>query len=163
MRKAGDILKVFLDRNTTEDAEYYHKFFTGWRHVVGERIAAHSEVRDIRNGLVIVEVDHPGWIQIIQLKQAQFVDVLRKKYPTLGIRGLKLQIPWKNQSRNARRPPSDDRDGGLHRRGEEHRDAGPAPTAEVEAQEAGEATPDPLIRSALSRLGKAIEQRAREE
>lgn len=145
MRRAGDILRVFLDRSTADQAERYHKLFTGWQHVVGERIAAHSEIKDVHNGTVIVEVDHPGWIQMIQIKEAQIVSMLRGRYPELAIHGLRLQLPWKQSSAKGREIP-------VARQADR-------PESDEPATETTEQPADPLIRSALDRLGKAIEQR----
>lgn len=152
---------MFLDRHTAEQAERYHTFFSAWEKVVGERIAAHSQVKDIDNGVVLVEVDHPGWIQMIQLKQTQFVQALRRRYPDLQLRGLRLQLPW-DAKPAARRP---DRRTGAPRGAEEAR---VGQTTELppggrrksnRAEEAADAPADPLIKGALDRLGKAIEKR----
>lgn len=152
MRRAGDILKAFLDSRTAEQADLYHTFFTGWHEVVGERIAAHSSVKDIQAGIVVVEVDHPGWIQMIQLKQSQFVRALQKRYPNLQIHGLKMQLPW-----NERSPGAGDR---VEARQGGERATPPRAAAQHEETEV---TPpaDPRIRGALARLGKAIEDRSR--
>lgn len=153
MRQAGDILRLFLDQKTAKQAELYSGFFSGWRTVVGERIAAHSQVKDLQNGIVIVEVDHPGWIQMIQLKQTEFVDSLRKKYPGLSIRGLRLQLPWKGYSAS---PPADPAAAPPDtRQGDEVRGEDAAAVVEQAA--------DPLIRGALDRLGRAIEERTEPE
>ena len=149
MRRAGDILRLFLDENTAGKAEYYEGFFAGWGKIVGEQIAAHSRVKDIQNGIVIVEVDHPGWIQMLQLKQTQVVTTLRKRYPDLEIRGLRLQLPWKGYSAQPKgNPPEEEK-------------AAQAAGTEPEGEEAGaaEAPADPLIRGALEKLGRAIEER----
>lgn len=183
MRKAGEILRVFLDRHTADQAELYNKFFNGWRKVVGERIAAHSVVTDIQSGTVVVEVDHPGWIQMIQMRQARIVEILRREYPDLEIRALRMQLPWKGGGK--RRTPiegeaalpsaEDDAAPAVRERQEppvETSSKGPGggpPTTGTEhrrrgAEQGGEETeeelpPDPRIRSALSRLGRAIEER----
>jgi hypothetical protein len=141
-------LRLFLDRDTAEQAELYQGFFSGWKNLVGERIAAHSRVKDLQNGIVIVEVDHPGWMQMIQIKQSQVVDILRKKYPALEIRGLRLQLPWKND--RAAVSPGESR--GAARRNDERND-------EQEGEQETTQLPAPLIEGALDRLGRAIKNR----
>lgn len=37
---------------------------------VGEKLAAHSRVIDLKNGVLLIEADHPGWIQLLQLNKA---------------------------------------------------------------------------------------------
>ncbi len=71
------ISRVFrnLDSETIENA---NKISVIWSKVVrgikntrddfyGDKIASHSEVVDFKNGQLLVEADHPGWIQAIQL------------------------------------------------------------------------------------------------
>jgi len=150
VRQAGDILRLFLDQNTAEKAEVYQGFFSGWEKIVGERLAAHSQVKDLQNGIVVVEVEHPGWIQMIQLKQAQLVELLRRRYPDLQIRGLRLQLPWKGYSASPHTQPAGDA-------GEKHPDT---PPRETDNPAPAEVPADPLIRGALDRLGRAIEERS---
>lgn len=35
----------------------------------GQRILDHSEIVDLKNGILIVETDHPGWSELIKLNQ----------------------------------------------------------------------------------------------
>lgn len=71
------ITRVFrnLDSETIEKAG---KISAIWSKVVrgikntrdefyGDKIASHSEVVEFKNGQLLVEADHPGWIQAIQL------------------------------------------------------------------------------------------------
>lgn len=143
---------MFLDRHTADQAELYHTVFSAWEQIVGERIAAHSEVKDIDNGIVLVQVDHPGWIQMIQLRQTQFVQSLRRRYPDLNIRGLRLQLPWKA---HPAAPGTGRETSAADEKAQPGRDGPPRP-----AEAAADAPADPLIRGALDRLGKAIEERA---
>ena len=93
MEKASDILKTLFDRSQQESGRLYSALFKSWERIAGERVAAHSRVRDIRAGIAVVEVDHPGWLQLLQLSQGHILDELRRQFPELGIRGLRLQLP----------------------------------------------------------------------
>lgn len=152
MRRAADILSRLLDRGTADNAELYGAFFKGWRRIAGEQIAAHSSVSDVRNGMVVVEADHPGWIQLIQLHQERILAELRREYPTLGIHGLRLQLPRQGRAGQPNPAPS------LHDQAD---DAAWTSTVEpsetTREQEAhGESSE---IQDALGRLGKAIRAR----
>lgn len=35
----------------------------------GQRILDHSEIADLKNGILIIETDHPGWSELIKLNQ----------------------------------------------------------------------------------------------
>jgi hypothetical protein len=92
MDKAGDLLKSFLSFYNLEKGQKYVSLFSGWRDIVGEDISSHARAVDIRRGALLIEVDHPGWMQIIQMKQAYILKVIEKKYPELGIRVLHFRL-----------------------------------------------------------------------
>jgi predicted nucleic acid-binding Zn ribbon protein len=39
----------------------FTRLVTGWSDLVGEAVAAHSRIRGVRNGVLEVVVDSPGW------------------------------------------------------------------------------------------------------
>ena len=85
MKKAGAILKTILGNNEALRGETWTTFFRGWTAVAGEDIAAHSQVKDVVRGSVLVEVDHPGWLQMLQLKKNIILTKMQKAFPELGI------------------------------------------------------------------------------
>jgi predicted nucleic acid-binding Zn ribbon protein len=95
MKKAGDILKVLMERIESEKGTAYRQsvqVFREWDRIVGEKLAAHSTVRDLENGFLVVDIDHPGWLQLLQMKEREIVNRIRKFYPELELKGLKLYI-----------------------------------------------------------------------
>ena len=92
MKKAHDILKSLLENYSVQEGQTYHSFFRSWARIAGPDVAAHSKVEDIRAGVVIVEVDHPGWIQMIQMKKNPILKKIQQLYPELGIKDLRLHL-----------------------------------------------------------------------
>ncbi len=90
------------------------KLFTTWRKVVsrikstselsesdeqsdkriplGERLAANTRVVDLKNGILIVESDHPGWIQYLKFYQKFILKGLAMESPELKIKSLAFKI-----------------------------------------------------------------------
>ncbi len=66
------ITKVFKNISSN-DIEQNAKIHKAWEETVskisgnGEKLAAHSSVVDLKNGILLVECDHPGWSQMLQL------------------------------------------------------------------------------------------------
>ena len=89
MKKAGDILTSILGSPEAKQAENWSTFFRGWRAIVGDDIAAHTEVKDVKRGAVLVEVDHPGWFQMLQLKKTTALKKIKEHYPELEIRDIR--------------------------------------------------------------------------
>jgi hypothetical protein len=100
MKKAGDLLSVFLDnldQGTLETARGYSELVSSWKAIAGDKIAAHSRIRDLERSVLLVEADHPGWIQILQTKQKDLRTAVRRRFPDLSIVGISFRL--------SRRPP----------------------------------------------------------
>ena len=72
MNGAQMITQVFKNISS-QDIESGAKIFQAWKTTVekisgnGEQLAAHSSVVDLKNGILLVESDHPGWNQMLQM------------------------------------------------------------------------------------------------
>jgi hypothetical protein len=106
MRKSGDIIFELLSdrlgKEFVENARSSMELFTSWQAIVsrvwpsGEEektddvpaVAAHSRIRELEHGVLLVEADHPGWIQILQTKQAELLLAVQRRCPDLDIRGI---------------------------------------------------------------------------
>jgi hypothetical protein len=92
MEKAGDILKALLDSKQRQNAAHYSSLFKGWKAMVGPPLEQHSRVKDIINNILIVEVDHPGWMQMLFFKKRQVLGRLKKAYPELAISDMSIRL-----------------------------------------------------------------------
>ncbi len=92
MRKADDILKGLLDNYDINLGNTYSSFFKSWPSIAGLDAAAHSHVKDIEGNCLLIEVDHPGWIQILQMKKKGILAGINKKYPELSIKEMKILL-----------------------------------------------------------------------
>ena len=59
---------------------------------LGERLAANTRVVDLKNGILIVESDHPGWIQYLKFYQKFILKGLAMESPELKIKSLAFKI-----------------------------------------------------------------------
>ena len=91
-RKASDIISSLFSGFDTNGMNQSNSFIKSWKEIVGENIASHSKVIDVDKGVVIVEVDHPGWSQKIHFKKKQILFDLSKNYPDLKIRNLIIRV-----------------------------------------------------------------------
>lgn len=58
----------------------------------GSNMAEHSRVTDLKQGLLFIEVDHPGWIELIQLHKKYIMRGLEIECPELGITNLAFNL-----------------------------------------------------------------------
>ena len=117
MRKAGEIISELFRENFglefTETAHFTVGLFSSWTRIVTEVwprsfsadekkadlgpqdipvVAAHSRIRELERGVLLIEADHPGWIQILQTKQGELLFAVQKRYPQMDIRGITFRL-----------------------------------------------------------------------
>ena len=90
MKKASEILGKILEQSTIESASTYSSLFRSWENIAGPDVASHSRIVDVRNGIAVLEADHPAWLQIIQLKQTQMLKKIKRHYPELEIESMRM-------------------------------------------------------------------------
>jgi len=96
MKTAGDILSALFDKRFVEKAQGFSKFFNSWTDITAKNgIAAaadHSRIKDLDRGVVLIEIDHPGWKQVLQTKQTKLLNDFRIRFPQLDISGISLML-----------------------------------------------------------------------
>ncbi|WP_443736119.1 DciA family protein [Treponema sp.] len=51
----------------------------------GQKLADHSRVIDYKNGILLVEADHPGWIELLRLHKKYIMTGLERDIPQIKI------------------------------------------------------------------------------
>jgi len=96
MKTAGNILSVLFDERFMKKAQGYSKLFDSWTDITAKNgIAAaadHSRIKDLDNGILLIEMSHPGWKQILQTKQSKLLNDFRIRFPELDISGISLML-----------------------------------------------------------------------
>lgn len=92
MDKAGDLLKnmSFFSRVNLEKAEKYSGMFNSWSKIAGLKLGEYSRIADISRNALVVEVDHPAIMQMLQFKYSEILEKINRKYPELVIRELRM-------------------------------------------------------------------------
>jgi hypothetical protein len=140
MKKAAEILARLLERHSPQ-AQPYSSLFGGWERIVGDSLAEHSRVYELRHQNLFVDVDHPGWMQHLLLKKAAILARLRRQYPQLQIRDLKIRVGQQGAFQGQQ-------PGAVHPRGaSEH-----APPASNEVEQALSEVGDAELKEKLRRL-----------
>jgi hypothetical protein len=96
MRSVGDVLSAIFDEDLMKKARGYSAFFSCWKELTAKNgIAAagdHSWVKSMERGLVWIEVDHPGWKQILQTKESDLLSDFRQRFPEMDISGISIML-----------------------------------------------------------------------
>jgi hypothetical protein len=92
IKDVSALLSAFFDADKLRQGERYSDFFSSWPAVVGPRLAAHTHVADVDKGFLVVEAEHPGWIQLLQMRQSGILEDISRRYPELGLRGIVFRL-----------------------------------------------------------------------
>ncbi|TXT51142.1 MAG: hypothetical protein FD137_118 [Spirochaetes bacterium] len=92
IKSASEILAGFFDREVASAGGEYRGFSQAWKNIAGPRLGEHSYPRDIKHGILLVETEHQGWIQLLLMQQNRIVAEISKKFPSLGIRGMAFRL-----------------------------------------------------------------------
>jgi hypothetical protein len=107
MKRVGDVLSSIFDEDMMRKARGYSALFSCWKDLAEKNgIAAaadHSRITSLDRGMVWIEVDHPGWKQILQTKESKLLSDFRYRFPDMDISGLSIML-----SRTGIRPESAD-------------------------------------------------------
>ena len=85
MRKVGDVLRDFLKERGWPSEDPYGPLFRGWEDIAGPELGTRSRVVEVEDGVIVVEVEHPGWLQMLQLKKRSLLEAARKAVPLCTI------------------------------------------------------------------------------
>ena len=78
------VSRVHSNKYESEDSER--------RIPIGERLAGNTRVVDLKNGVLLVEADHSGWIQYLRFYQNYILKGLKMELPDLKITSLAYRL-----------------------------------------------------------------------
>src|SRR6056297_2782289 len=164
-----EILKTYFNDAQIDRADQYHSFFSSWKQLAGINIAAHTRPRDIRNRVLIIEADHPGWVQLLHMQKRPILKKIRREFPQLDITDLRIvvgELPPQKFDENAhatdnQNPPQE----------EEKTATAPPESAPGSAKEENGPPPESpdqqehksRFEQALEKLGKSVEEREKDK
>ncbi len=90
MKKADEILRQILKDLHIDENVPYSSFFNNWEKVAGIDIANHSVPEEVKNAVLYVSVDHPGWVQVILLKKRDIIRKVNALFPELHIENMRV-------------------------------------------------------------------------
>ena len=108
----GDLVSKTFKNIKCTDVENATEVFDGWKKVLysikgmansshpenpyeGQNLYEHSRIIDLKNGVLLIEADHPGWIQLLQMHKQYIIRGLNKFSPNLHINTLAFRLKGK--------------------------------------------------------------------
>lgn len=96
-----EILKAYFNDTQIDRADQYHSFFSSWKQLAGINISAHTHPRDIRGRVLIVEADHPGWVQLLHMQKRSILRKINREYPQLEVKEIRIVVGGGGERSNA--------------------------------------------------------------
>jgi predicted nucleic acid-binding Zn ribbon protein len=93
VKRAADVLRELLKQRGWEAADPYLPLFRCWPQIAGPQLGARSRLAEVEGGVLVVEVDHPGWLQMLQLRKSAILAAARAAAPGARIDELRGRIP----------------------------------------------------------------------
>lgn len=92
MKWVGDLLRQLLEERGWASGDPYSPLFARWPAVAGDALAAHSRLVEVEDGVLVVEVDHPGWLQMLSLQKQAVLEAARRAAPKARVTGLRGRV-----------------------------------------------------------------------
>lgn len=102
-----NLVSKTLSEFSFSDSNKAYSILDGWKKVLlkiksnknpyeGQNLAEHSKVVDLKNGILIVEVEHPGWMELLQLHKKFILKGLNMNMTNLKIKNIAFKLKSKN-------------------------------------------------------------------
>ncbi len=154
MKKAAEILARLLEKGPP-GTPAFHSLFGGWQELAGPSLAEHCRPYEVRHHALLVEADHPGWMQLLLMQKKPILARIRQRFPELELRDLKVTV-------NTRRTGPPQPPAQVPRPAPEARPPASAGPARPETRQALESVGDPELREKLRLLLQELERRGAE-
>ena len=106
--KADTLISNFFS-NISSSVNEANKTVSVWREVLlsikssridGSQLADHSRIIELKNGILLVETDHPGRIQLFQMYKNYIQTGINRKLPELEVKNIVFRLK-KNERINS--------------------------------------------------------------
>jgi predicted nucleic acid-binding Zn ribbon protein len=97
MKKAGDLLKNIFDNFNIKEPRGGKSIISSWQDIAGQELSEHTRITDIRKDTLYLEADHPGWLQILELKKRSVLGSINTMFPEKGITDIRISLKKKRK------------------------------------------------------------------
>ncbi len=87
------ILAGIIHKNDTETVSLPEKIAERWPAIIGEQLAKHTRPSHLKNGILYVHADHPGWLnELRRLPKAQILKRISSVPDIPEIKDIRFQL-----------------------------------------------------------------------
>lgn len=91
LKRLGDFIDVLFPDQGKAIAKWV-PVLRQWGKIVGNGLDCHSVAREVNRGMLLVDVDHPAWMNLFQMRQDEILAKLQRAFPDFQIRSIRLRL-----------------------------------------------------------------------
>lgn len=102
----GELVSKTFRNIRVEDVNNANSILSVWQSVLvrirsnrnpleGQNLAEHTRVKDLKNGVLFVESDHPGWTQLLKMYEKFILIGMQRALPQLYISAMAISLRGK--------------------------------------------------------------------
>ncbi len=105
IQNISSVVSNLFDSISVEESSRAARTMDVWRKVLlgiksanpneGRNLAGHSRICDLKNGVLFIDVDHPGWIELLQLRKSFILRGIQMYAPELKVQTLAFRVGGK--------------------------------------------------------------------
>lgn len=88
----SDVLKRALDKWKLTPQIQRHEVLADWEKVAGPQIATKSKPLKLQGDQLLVEVEHHGWVQELNLLKIPILEKIKSLYPKSKIKNIRFVL-----------------------------------------------------------------------
>jgi predicted nucleic acid-binding Zn ribbon protein len=92
MKRVGELLREYMQERGWLEGNPYEPLFHEWEKIAGKTLAEHARLVDVQNMTLLIEVDHPGWLQMLQLRKRGLLEAARRTAPLVSLEDIKVRV-----------------------------------------------------------------------
>lgn len=92
MKRIGDVLREYLKERGWPTEDPCAPLFRRWTEIAGAELGPRARLCEVEDGILVIEVDHPGWLQMLQLHRQRLLQAARRVAPQARIEGLRGRL-----------------------------------------------------------------------
>ena len=102
IKPVAQLINKIFTNISAEDVEKSYEMENAWKEILlsikssnsyeGRNMLDHSHIVDLKNKTLLVETDHPGWIELFQMHKKYILTGLQKKIPSLEVGNIVFRI-----------------------------------------------------------------------
>jgi predicted nucleic acid-binding Zn ribbon protein len=102
-RRVGESLDRITRTLGTPRAQVLATVFSSWEELVGPDIAAHTQPRSLRDGVLVIAADQPAWVTQLRFLAADLLARIQAATDGADVREIRLTVATPEPSRRGRR------------------------------------------------------------